>query len=338
MSKGFKVYVDPDEEAFQRSLISNQKVKTSGTGHSTPSVLDRQTAKAKLDRFIEDAMQSLGIEPYRTIFVPFKAELPTYADMTEEQRAYYLYWRREYLGGQSLNADEGYLLCLAYEIINQTLMIGVHLGGELMLRLLSDYGARFPGVARQLVRWIEDYYSEYLTVDALYRDLSRQEERVQEMFDGGRFLFAIYDNEPLDYEDICQLTALSHRRCLFANNWDQMSEFKELLPQAFHEVDRIIRNRTGKSWLTNIQPYSRRAFPGAVYGGKDEVSTTIIDFSPGPQRDVFGRVARLVELLMGQEVGYGNKKMTSNISRLEAQIDDEELTQALRELVATYYR
>ena len=337
MAKGFRVYVDPDEEAFQRSLLGQAVPKAKSSSSSSVPVMDRQTARAKVGQFLLDSAKYMGLELGRAYFVPFKAEFPTYQDMTDEQRDYYLNWRREFIDGHPLNADEGYILCFAYEIINQTLMISPKFGAELLVSLLTEYGDRFPAVARQLVRWIEDYYAAYLTVDQLYQDLMQVDTWVLNLFECGRFLPAIFEDQPLDYDDICALTAISHKRCLFANNWDQMSEFKEILPSSFGAVDAIIRGRSGKSWLSTIATYSRRAFPGAVYGGDEEVKTSVIDFSPGPQRDVFARIARLTELLMGEEVGYGNKKMTSNIQRLEAQIDDPELVEAIRAQIRQYY-
>lgn len=337
MTKGFKVYVDPDEEAFQRSLIGHKDHKVKATSSSTTSIMDKQTARAKVSQLLQDSAKYMGIELNRASYVPFKADLPTYEDMTEDQRDYYLYWRREFIDGGILTSDEGYILCFAYEIINQTLLISPQVGAKLLMNMLAEYGEKFPSVARQLVRWIEDYYSMYLTVEQLYLDLRDMDQQITHMFECGRFLTAIFENQPLEYDDICALTAFSHKRSLFANNWEQMSEFRELLTSVFFAVDGIIRERSAKSWLCNIPKYSRRAFPGAVYDGQDEIVTTVIDFSPGPQRDIFAKVARLTELLMGEEVGYGNKKMTANINRLEAQIDDQEIVDAIRNRIRLYY-
>lgn len=337
MDRRFRVYEDMDEEAFQRSLLGQPRSKQKASSRST-SQLERQTAGSKVARFLQDSSQSLGQEPYRANFLPFEAEFPTFQDMTTEQRDYYLYWRYQFLEGAYLVTDEGYLLCFAYEIINQTLFIDVARGAGLLLEMLSEYGDRFPSVTRQFVRWIEDYYSAFLSVDRLYQDLREVDQAVYKLFDCGRFLPAIFDQESLQFDDICALTAFSQKRSLFSNNWEQMEEYRQLLPEIFAAVDNIVRNRTGKSWLCNIPEYERRAFPGAVYGGSPQVTTKVIDFSPGLQRDVFSKVARLVELLMGQEVGYGNKKMTSNIQRLKAQMEDEVIADVISSMVAGFYR
>lgn len=340
--KRFSVYVDPDEEAFQRSLIGGDRISR-GQAHSAESkhvlsVMDRQTARSKVGMFLEDSARWLGAGGEATSFVPFKAELPTYSDMTPEQRDYYLYWRREFSDGREMMTDEGYILCFAYELINQTLMYGAASGAELLLRLLADCGDRYPATARQLTRWIEDYYSAYLTVEQLYMDLYEADEDIRAMFDCGRFLDRILGQGAMEFEDITALTAFSEKRCLFANNWEQLSQFKDLLPRIFANIDAMMLSKWGKPWIQCIPEYSRRAFPGAVYGGPEELTTRVIDFSPGPQRDMFSDVVRLTELLMGEQVGYGNKKMTANIARLTSRIGDDKIIGIVVAGVEDFYK
>lgn len=338
----FSAYVDPDEEAFQRSLIGGERSSRGQAGspqskHLLP-VMDRQTARSKVGVFLEDSVRWLGTGGETTAFVPFRAELPTYSDMTPEQRDYYLYWRREFSEGREMITDEGYILCFAYELINQTLMYGTAAGAELLMRLLAHCIDRYPTAARQLTRWVEDYYSAYLTVEQLYRDLYEADEGVRAMFDCGRFLDRIFDRSTMEFEDIAALTAFSDKRCLFANNWEQLSEFRDLLPGIFASIDSLMLSKWGKPWIQCIPEYSRRAFPGAVYGGPEELTTRVIDFSPGPQRDMFSNVVRLTELLMGEQAGYGNKRMTANIAKLKSRIDDVDIVEIVVSGIEDYYK
>ncbi len=173
-------------------------------------------------------------------------------------------------------------------------------------------------------------------MERLYADLDGRDESVAGLFDCGRLLDAIRGRDVLDYEGAAALTAFSEKRSLFANNWEQTADFRQLLPRVFADVDGIYRDR-GTTLLLSVPRYTRRAFPGAIYAGEAEVQTTVIDFAPGPQRDRFSRIARLTELLMAQRMGYGNKRMTANVARIISQIDDAEITDRVARTVEEFF-
>ena len=90
-------------------------------------------------------------------YVPFFSYIPQYNQLTEAQKAYYLYFRDEANAGRFLDAGQSYVLLYIYEIINLPEYIPPKIG---VLRLAALWAAvykRLPAVSKFLAQWLSDY-------------------------------------------------------------------------------------------------------------------------------------------------------------------------------------
>ena len=70
------------------------------------------------ERFRRDAVSLFSLKGEPCEKVPFFSYTPQYAQLSREQRAFYLWWRFRVREGQFPDVDYAYLLLFLYEIVN----------------------------------------------------------------------------------------------------------------------------------------------------------------------------------------------------------------------------
>lgn len=87
---------------------------------------------------------------------PYFSYMPQYAQLTDRQLAYYLWFRSEIRAGKYPSADYSYILLLIYETINLSDKLPPERSVELLARLWLNYRDEYPRLDVQLSEWIFD--------------------------------------------------------------------------------------------------------------------------------------------------------------------------------------
>ncbi|MBQ8908048.1 MAG: TerB N-terminal domain-containing protein [Clostridia bacterium] len=109
--------------------------------------------------FREAAEKSLSLlgKASAAPFVPFFSYSPQYAQLSPEQRAYYLYFRDAAHRGEYVRTDKNYLLLFIYEILNTPDIIHPEKGVLLLAGVWAAYRKEFPQMDKYMGDWLADY-------------------------------------------------------------------------------------------------------------------------------------------------------------------------------------
>ena len=108
-------------------------------------------------QFCRDAEKYLGVEGEVCPFAPFFSYIPQYSQLTQEQRAYYFYWRSALRRGEYLQTEESYFYLYVYEIINLPHLIRPEDGIVMLCKAWQAYRDRFPRIDKYMTEWVCDY-------------------------------------------------------------------------------------------------------------------------------------------------------------------------------------
>ncbi len=143
-------------------------------------------------------------------FVPFYSYMPQYSQMTEEQRAYYFYWRTELRRGRYLRSDYSYLYLYVYEILNLPDKIPAEQGLACLCTLWKQYRRDLPRIDRYFSVWVQDY----CLVWQLPSPVEQLSEFIYDIVSGGFREFYLSDIDTACREGIGALVA-----CLSDYDW-----------------------------------------------------------------------------------------------------------------------
>ncbi len=121
------------------------------------TVRSRPSGYSFYEQFRRDALRLFSCEGGPAEYVPFFSFSPQYQQLTEDQRAYYLYFRTEARRSNFLRADKGYFFLLVYEIINLPERISPEEGARFLAALWGHYRASLSGIDRYMAVWLSDY-------------------------------------------------------------------------------------------------------------------------------------------------------------------------------------
>ncbi len=158
-------------------------------------------------RFREDAVRYHSMTPPGTAeYVPFFSYVPQYVQLSDEQRAYYLYFREAVRRGEAVKCDEAYFRLYAYEILNLPDLIPKEEGLLLLCRLFCFYCRQIPKICKYMTGWLIDYCLLYrlpCPTGALHgvMDAVMQNTRFHEFF--------LYDIDALPDDCVAALQALT---------------------------------------------------------------------------------------------------------------------------------
>ncbi len=109
------------------------------------------------ERFTADAERYFNRTAAECPFVNFFAYMPQYANMSQDQLRWYLYWRDNVRHGVYLASDYSYIFLYVYEIINLPEKIPPLQGLERLCDVWLAYRERFPRLDRYMGEWVCDY-------------------------------------------------------------------------------------------------------------------------------------------------------------------------------------
>ncbi len=233
------------------------------------------------ERFRAHARALLPKEGVQSESVPFFSYMPQYAQMSEAQLAYYLWWRTNFRKSVYLDAEYSYLLLYLYELINVCDVMPATGVQDAMLRLWVQYRRAHPRLDPLIREWLCDHALLYrLPAPSLPRDERR------EMIGAAR-LKEYY--VPLGGDGVALVDAVLY----FCNNYDYTKSkfFSEDTARDYHRVLRgalavaidYLRERDGNVLTggTGISTVSRDAFSGAIcsYHLKRRIEVDYTSFS-----------------------------------------------------------
>ncbi len=109
------------------------------------------------ERFTADAERYYNRTAAECPFVNFFAYMPQYANMSQDQLRWYLYWRDNVRHGIYLASDYSYIFLYVYEIINLPDKIPPQEGLERLCDVWLAYREQFPRLDRYMGEWVCDY-------------------------------------------------------------------------------------------------------------------------------------------------------------------------------------
>ncbi len=129
----------------ENALIRSVTVKRTVGGHSF------------YEQFRRDAERYFDTPGTSCDYTPFFSFTPQYNQLSEEQMAYYLYFRSEVRCGRYPRTDKGYFFLLVYEIIHLSSRIPPAEGACLLAALWGAYRKDLDGIDRYMAPWLSDY-------------------------------------------------------------------------------------------------------------------------------------------------------------------------------------
>lgn len=107
--------------------------------------------------FLEDAHRIFPMKGEKCDFVPFFSYLPQYAQLSQAQLAYYLYFRDEVRQGRYPQTSQSYFLLYVFELINLPDVIPPKEGAHQLAAVWAAYRERLPQMDKFMVQWLMDY-------------------------------------------------------------------------------------------------------------------------------------------------------------------------------------
>ncbi|MBE6671843.1 MAG: hypothetical protein E7593_06540 [Ruminococcaceae bacterium] len=121
------------------------------------NILSWPTKYTFYERFRLDARKYFNLIHSETAPVKYFSYMPSYAQMSPRQRAWYFYWRGCVRQGIYLPTDSSYILLYVYEIINLPELIPAEEGLVLMLNIWENYRNAYTKLDKFLSEWVCDY-------------------------------------------------------------------------------------------------------------------------------------------------------------------------------------
>lgn len=110
------------------------------------------------NRFLKQAIKFEDVIAQPCERTPFSCYWPTYEAMSEDQLAWYFYWRSCVRKNDYKRTDLSYIFIYIYELINN---VGVKNGEDGFIKLCSVWDAFrsiYPALDKYIVSWVQDYY------------------------------------------------------------------------------------------------------------------------------------------------------------------------------------
>ncbi len=107
--------------------------------------------------FRKDAAAWRTLVAEECAFVPFFSYAPQYRQLNEQQKQYYLWWRRCAERQEFLPCDYSYFWLYVYEIINLPDVIAPSDGALFLARIWAAYHRKMPKINKYMAVWLADY-------------------------------------------------------------------------------------------------------------------------------------------------------------------------------------
>ena len=151
-----KRYIHPHTEDSEKKKIPDAEYFPENSLIHTVRLYSWSSAYPYYEQFRKAAIYYYNKTSPQVPHEPYFSYMPQYAQLTDRQLAYYLYFRSEIRAGRYPAADYSYILLLIYETINLSDKLPPERSVELLARLWLNYRAEYPRLDTQLSEWIFD--------------------------------------------------------------------------------------------------------------------------------------------------------------------------------------
>lgn len=151
----------PNRVAPPPAIVSTWQVPPSDEARSKWAAASGPlSTEAELDlssRFVQESLASWNDPPNPAAPpVSFNMYYPTYENLTPTQRAWYLFWRSEWLAGRPLYAELSYVFLCSYELLNFLIVRDKEKAYRALEALFFEYRPSFPKLDTRLPSWLGD--------------------------------------------------------------------------------------------------------------------------------------------------------------------------------------
>lgn len=256
-------------------------------------------------QFIKDSLRYREPVTKPVPYVPFRQYWPTFQSMSQEQIAYYRWWRTEWLSGRKVPVDLSYIFVFVYELINCSYEEDPYKAYQLLCRLFESYREEEPTLWNY-AEWVGDMAWEL----RLEEDAIAWYGRDETTYDIALSLAQDRGIRVLPVEVL--MRAFGIRPSVhFSRHADELTT---LLESAFVEADEWCRTTQQRSFLDAL------AGSGATKVTRDLYRSAVIErrlMRSGPRYTVYRgttsvvagiqALARLVDNIHREAKGVGRK-------------------------------
>ncbi len=107
--------------------------------------------------FLNTALKFMDTDADEVPYVSYYSYVPQYDQLSKEQFAYYLWWRKCFNEGTLIKTDQSYVLLYVYELINIGSAVDARLIQGKLARLWNEYHKEFSAICGKLAVWICDF-------------------------------------------------------------------------------------------------------------------------------------------------------------------------------------
>ncbi|MDR2096806.1 MAG: TerB N-terminal domain-containing protein [Treponema sp.] len=218
-------------------------------------------------------------------FIPLETGTPLYfGGLSDEQRLWFFFWRREFRRGNILKTGYAYILLYARELI---LCIGNGNAEDCfteLLRLWLEYRFGFPVLDDVFPQWLTDFAILYKITDAAMGRLTDHADKCANVFLKNLFLHKYYIEEDhgIEFPHISLFISETLARSRFYRS-PHVSFCEKQFGAAVNGIDQYLRKQFGKNIFEFFYPpYSTpltiRAFKDLPGVGESYYSGEWIDF------------------------------------------------------------
>jgi hypothetical protein len=218
-------------------------------------------------------------------FIPLEAGTPLYfSGLSDEQRSWFFYWRREFRRGNILKTGYAYILLYARELI---LCIGNGTAEDYfaeLLRLWLEYRFGFPVLDDVFPQWLADFAILYKIADTALRQLAEYADKCANVFLKNVFLHKYYIEEDhgIEFRHIGLFIPDALAQSRFYRS-PHVSFFEKQFGAAVNGIDQYLRKQFGKNlfeffYPPQSVPLTVRAFKDLPGAGESYYAGEWIDF------------------------------------------------------------
>jgi hypothetical protein len=156
-----KRYINPLH--YENKKIRKESYEKIDTYYPENSLLHEVTIRKRKSNydlyteFYEDAIRYRDMIGKPCDAVPYYSYVPQYNQLTDEQLAYYLWWRSCFREGKEIEIDYSYVLLFVFELINLGEAQDVKKAQSELAQIWNIYHKKFSTLAGRLALWICDF-------------------------------------------------------------------------------------------------------------------------------------------------------------------------------------
>ena len=154
-----RIHYVPPHTAAERAPTPKFEYTVDGLLIHRVSVLEWDSAYKYFESFVADAVKYHGQKPTGAVaYRPFFSYMPQYAQMRQDQLAYYIFWRECVRRKTYIKTDYSYILLYIFELINLPhTEKSSRAACDAMALLWRNYRGAFPQLDAHVAEWMCDF-------------------------------------------------------------------------------------------------------------------------------------------------------------------------------------